>query len=226
MQSFLFFFDKVSALILEILIIICSIIGISLTLYGLLYIPFYINKTIYFRIFASNIFLLSTIFIITLLFIIFRKLLLINKKLNTCCNYLSIVSISISLIGVIIDVIIDTFIINNMLFYDNKAKKNDNNIKLTSKQWGDTIFVIIFLFFIYLIIVFLGLSDNLRINLRIDDSYYKYQLAIEEEANMDKINKAQIKGAYIINNNGSKEKMKSKIIKNIIDAQIPDPGKI
>ena len=32
----------------------------------------------------------------------------------------------------------------------------------------------------------MALSDNLRINLKIDDSYYQYQLAIEEEINIQK----------------------------------------
>ena len=72
-----------------------------------------------------------------------------------------------------------------MYFYNSKAKKN-NTTQLTSNEWKYTILVIIFLLIIYFSFIFLALSDNLRINLKIDDSYYQYQLAIEEEINIQK----------------------------------------
>ena len=50
--------------------------------------------------------------------------------------------------------------------------------------------VLLFIFVTYIVLIFLSLSDNLRINLKINDSYYQYQLAIEEEINNEKIENA------------------------------------
>lgn len=184
MQNFLFFLDKLSALVLEAIIIIFSTIAMLLTFFGISHIPFYIDKIIFKNVFIGNIPLLSIILLITLIFILFRILGLINrrKRINTICYYLSIVLISISLFGFIANVIIDTFLVNNMYFYDKKSQRNKTP-ELTGKEWKDTLLVIIVLFVIYFCFIFLALSDNLRINLRISDSYVDYQLAIEEAVN-------------------------------------------
>ena len=217
MNTFLFILDKFSALLLEILMVIFSLIGILSTIYGLLNIPFYINKIIFQKVYALNIIVLSILLLITLIFILFRKIILINNKLNKICNCLCIILIILSLLGFIMNVIIDTFIINNMYFYDNKAIKN-NTTKLNSKEWLDTIFVIILIFFVYFIFIFLALSDNLRINLKIDDSYYKYQLAIEEE-----MNKKNSEGKIYNNNNNLNEKNRNNEI-NICNSEMPGSG--
>ena len=180
MQTFLYFLDKLPALVIEFLLGIFSIIGIILTYYGLSNIPFYINKKIYQNIFDSNIILFYVIISISLIFIFLRLFHYINHKLNRICYYLSMILIIICLLGFIINAINDSFIINNMYFYDNKANKNKLN-KLTNKQWKETILALVFIIIIYFSFIFLALSDNLRINLKIDDSYYSYQLAIEEE---------------------------------------------
>ena len=185
MQTYLFFLDKLSALVLEIIINIVSIFGILISFYGLSKIPFYIEKKLVKAIFYMNIPFFIIILLISLIFIVLRKLRLINNKLNQCSYYLSITLISLSLLGFILNVIIDTLLINNMYFYNSKAKKN-NTTRLNSNEWRDTILVIIFLLIIYFSFIFLALSDNLRINLKIDDSYYQYQLAIEEEINIEK----------------------------------------
>ena len=205
MQTFLFFLDNLSAFVLELLIIFFSIFGIVLSFYGLSYIPFYIGKKIIKSAFETNIIFLAFILLIALIFVIFRKLYLINNKLNKCSYYSSIVLISISLLGFILNVIIDPFIINYMLFYNRKAKKNQTT-ELTSKEWKDTLLVIIFLFILYFLFIFLGLSDNLRINLKIDDSYYQYQLAIEEEYNHNEQNLPNIN----IKNNREKKNIEIK----------------
>lgn len=184
MQTFLIILDKISALVLEFIIGFFSIIGIFLSFYGLSTIPFYIEHKLIKITFSINILLFIIILLISLIFILFRKLYLINNKLNLLCYYLSIIIISFSLLGFIINVVIDTILINDMYFFDQKAKKN-KTIELTSKQWKDTIIVVIIIFIMFLLFIFLGLSDNLRIHLKIDDSYYIYQLAIEEERKIE-----------------------------------------
>ena len=161
-----------------------------------------------------NVFLFIIVFLISFAFIIFRKFYLINKKLNTFSYYISICLISCSLLGFITNVIIDTFIINNMYFYDKKAKIN-KDIELTSKQWKDTILVIIMILILYFGSIFLSLSDNLRINLKIDDSYYKYQLAIEEEINNEK--NIQNNMGMNINNDNKINNISEKIDKKKFD---------
>ena len=220
MQTYLFFLDKLSALILEIIMIILSIIGIMLTLYGLSNIPFYIDKIIFLKIFTLNVLIFSLIMLISLIFIILRKLLLINTLLNKCCYYVSLLLISISILGFMAYVIIGIFIINNMYFYDKKAKKQ-NMTTLASKEWRNTILVILFLFCSYFIIIFSALSDNLRINLKIDDSYYQYQLAIEEEIKSQINSKRELKYNDKMNNKLN-EKIEKKEKVEITDEQIID----
>jgi hypothetical protein len=222
MQTYLFFLDKLSALLIEIIVIIISIVGIIFTLYGIKNIPFYVDKIIFLKLFTLNILFLSLIIFISLIFIILRKLLLINTLLNKCCYYISIILISLSILGFMTHVISGIFIINNMYFYNVKTKKNNikNNInKLTSKEWVNTILIITFLFLIYAILIFLALSDNLRINLRIDDSYYLYQLAIEEEMNSQRYSKSEFK-LNNKKNNGLNKKIETKENIKIIDEQI------
>ena len=185
MQVFICILDKFTALTLELIMVFFTIFGIILSFYGINKIPFYIDKILFKHIFTTNIPFLIIILLILCIFILFRKLRLINNKLNTCCYYLSIIIIAISLLGFILNLIVDIFILNNLYFYDKKAKRN-KNIPLTDKEWKDTLMVLLFIFVTYLVLIFLSLSDNLRINLKIDDSYYKYQLAIEEEINNEK----------------------------------------
>jgi len=189
MQVFICILDKFTALTLELIMGFFTIFGIILSFYGVNYIPFYIDKNVFKHFFTTNIPFLIIILLILCIFILFRKLRLINNKLNTCCYYLSIILITISLLGFLLNLIVDIFILNNVYFYDRKAKRNKTT-QLTDKEWKDTIMVLSFIFFIYLALIFLSLSDNLRINLKIDDSYYKYQLAIEEEVNNEKIENA------------------------------------
>ena len=189
MQVFICILDKFTALTLELIMGFFTIFGIILSFYGVNKIPFYIDKILFKHIFTTNIPFLIIILLILCIFILFRKLRLINNKLNTCCYYLSIILIIISLLGFILNLIVDIFILNNLYFYDKKAKRNKNT-PLTDKEWKDTLMVLLFIFFTYLVLIFLSLSDNLRINLKINDSYYQYQLAIEEEINNEKIENA------------------------------------
>ena len=208
MQTFIFILDKFTAKTIEIIISICDIIGIILSICGLSNIPFYIGKSLLKNFFTTNIYLLIAILLITIIIIILRKLRLINRKFNTFAYFLSIISTTISVLGFIINVFIDTFILNNMYDFDTKAKK-ENTEQLYKKQWINTLFIIISLFLLYFLLIFLGLSDYLRINLKINDSYYKFQLAIEEDMrNKEKENvlkniKEKLKENNNINNNNN-----------------------
>jgi hypothetical protein len=208
MQTFIFILDKFTAKTIEIIISICDIIGIILSICGLSNIPFYIGKILLKNFFTTNIYLLIAILLITIIIIILRKLRLINRKFNTFAYFLSIISTTISVLGFIINVFIDTFILNNMYDFDTKAKK-ENTEQLYKKQWINTLFIFISLFLLYFLLIFLGLSDYLRINLKINDSYYKFQLAIEEDMrNKEKVNvlkniKEKLKENNNINNNNN-----------------------
>ena len=180
METYIFILDKFSALTIELIICVFSIIGIIASICGLSDIPFEIDKKVFKKIFTINIYLLIFILLISIILITLRKLRLINHTFNFFSYVLSIILIIISIVGFLKNVFIDTFIINNMNYYDAKAKKN-NSEKLSKKQWVNTVLIIITLLVLYFLFIFLGLSDYLRISLKIDDSYYKFQLAIEEE---------------------------------------------
>jgi len=204
MQTFLCLFDKLTAFAIEILILICIILGILNTFYGLSNIPFDIGKKGFQIFFEFNIIFLSLSLLIILIFILLRIINLINGKLNKICYYLSIGLISLSVLGLTINIIDDTFILISMYFYNQKSKKK-NLKQLTTKQWNDTIFVIVVIFLIYFALIFLSLSDNLRVYLKIDDSYIRYQLAIEEDLNNNENTIENIKRMNKMNNNNINE---------------------
>ena len=81
MQTFLCFLDNLPALVIEILLLICTILGILMTFYGLSNIPFDIGKK-GFQIFFefNNIWLLYNVFI-SIVFVeyIFLLLLFFNN---------------------------------------------------------------------------------------------------------------------------------------------------
>ena len=207
MQTFLCFFDKLSALVIEILLLICTILGILMTFYGLSNIPFDVGKKGFQIFFEFNIIFISLALLIILIFILLRIINLINSKFNKICYYLSIGLISLSVLGFTINIINDTLILINLYYYNQKSKRK-NLKQLTKKQWQDTIIVFVVIFLVYFALIFLSLSDNLRVYLKIDDSYIQYQLAIEEDLNnkentIDNIKKMnKMKSNNLSENNG------------------------
>mgnify|MGYP006873165205 CR=1 FL=1 len=204
METFLCFFDKLSALVIEIIILISTILGILPTFYGLSNIPFDIGKRGLQIFFEFNIIFLSFSLLIILIFILLRMINLINSKFNKICYYLSIGLISLSVLGFTTNIINDIFILINMYFYNKKSKKKGLK-QLTTKQWHDTILVFVVIFFVYFALIFLSLSDNLRVYLKIDDSYIRYQLAIEEDLNNNENTIENIKRMNKINSNNINE---------------------
>jgi hypothetical protein len=214
MQTFLCFFDKLSALVIEILLLICTILGILMTFYGLSNIPFDIGKKGFQIFFEFNIIFISLALLIILIFILLRIINLINSKFNKICYYLSIGLISLSVLGFTINLINDTFILINLYYYSQKSKRK-NLKQLTIKQWKDTILVFAVLFLIYFALIFLSLSDNLRVYLKIDDSYIRYQQAIEEDINNNENTIENIKRMNQMKSNNLNEKNGNNINKNI-----------
>lgn len=214
MQTFLCFFDKLSALVIEILLLICTILGILMTFYGLSNIPFDIGKKGFQIFFEFNIIFISLALLIILIFILLRIINLINSKFNKICYYLSIGLISLSVLGFTINLINDTFILINLYYYSQKSKRK-NLKQLTIKQWQDTILVFAVLFLIYFALIFLSLSDNLRVYLKIDDSYIRYQQAIEEDINNNENTIENIKRMNQMKSNNLNEKNGNNINKNI-----------
>ena len=214
MQTFLCFFDKLSALVIEILLLICTILGILMTFYGLSSIPFDIGKKGFQIFFEFNIIFISLALLIILIFILLRIINLINSKFNKICYYLSIGLISLSVLGFTINLINDTFILINLYYYSQKSKRK-NLKQLTIKQWKDTILVFAVLFLIYFALIFLSLSDNLRVYLKIDDSYIRYQQAIEEDINNNENTIENIKRMNQMKSNNLNEKNGNNINKNI-----------
>ena len=214
MQTFLCFFDKLSALVIEILLLICTILGILMTFYGLSNIPFDIGKKGFQIFFEFNIIFISLALLIILIFILLRIINLINSKFNKICYYLSIGLISLSVLGFTINIINDTLILINLYYYNQKSKRK-NLKQLTKKQWQDTIIVFVVIFLVYFALIFLSLSDNLRVYLKIDDSYIRYQQAIEEDINNNENTIENIKRMNQMKSNNLNEKNGNNINKNI-----------
>lgn len=181
-------YTRISPLIIEIILFILSIIGSIVTYYGLSRIPFHIDSKIYRIVFFINIPYFILIIILNLIFLIFRYYNLMVNELNLWGYGLSIVEVYITLFGIITNLINDSLILSNMKYYEEiTLKQNSSKYPLiTSKEWLYTKIVLPIILFFWLNMLLMSLADNLLINLRINGSYYSYELALKLERNYNK----------------------------------------
>ena len=180
---FLLCYSRFSPLAIEITCVILSIIGGLITYFGKDKIPFYIDVNIYKIFYLINIIYFIIIFIFNIIFIIFRFLDLMNNELYLLGYGLSIVEIYISLFGVITNLVDDSFIITNMKYYQEiVTRKNYSKYKqITPQEWLYTKIILFCIFFIWVNMLLMTITDNLLINIKIRGSYHTYELALEEE---------------------------------------------
>ena len=221
MESILLCYNRFRALQIEITIFFSSILGIILTCFGLILIPFEIDSKNHKIIFIINIPLFFLIILITVIFIIFRLKSMINDKYNLYFYFLSLGLIILCVIELFLNLINNSIIINNMYYNDYfaKNKKLKNIKKLTVIQWIQSMAIIIILMINFFSLILLSLSENLRINLQINGSYHDYTLAIKlERENAQK----QSGDNYSIFTNDTSINNFSKILKekNIKSSQI------
>ena len=172
-------------------------IGGIITYLGLLGIPFRIDSKIYKILFFINIPYFILIIILNLLFIVFRRLDLIKNELYTWSYGLSIGEIYVTLFGIITNILNYAMVLSNMGFYQTLSlrKKSNKYPMITPKEWLCTKLIFPIILFIWLNMLLMNLSDNLLINLKINDSYHMYELALKEEKkyndNKDKENEQE-----------------------------------
>ncbi len=108
---------------------------------------------------------------------------MINYKYNSYFYFLSLGLIFLCVIELLLNLINNSFIINNMYYNDYfaKNKKLKDIKKLTVNQWIKSMSIIIILTVNFFSLILLALSENLRINLQINGSYHDYILAIKME---------------------------------------------
>ena len=185
---FLFCYTRFKAKYLEIISLLISIIGGIITFFGLSGIPFYIDSNIYKIIYIINIPSFFVIILLNIIFLFFRYYDRINNELNNLSYGLSVVEIYFDLFGIIINLINDALIISNIQYYNelSKKKKSSKYPLITPKQKLYIEIVLPIILFIWINLILMALSDNLLINLKINDSYHKYELALEDEDNFNK----------------------------------------
>ena len=104
-----------------------------------------------------------------------------NYKLYLWGYGLSIIEIYISLFGLVTNLINDSLIITNIKNYDILSKRNAEKYPMITPDEKLNIKIILpIILFIWLNFLLMALTDNILINLRINDSYHRYELAIEE----------------------------------------------
>ena len=178
-------YKRFSPLALELSSFIISFIGGIITYCGLLGIPFRIDSYIYKILFFINIPYFILIIVLNLLFMIFRHFDLIKNELYSWSYGLSIVEIYVTLFGIITNMLNDAMVLSNMGFYQTLSlrKKSDKYPMITPKEWLCTKIVFLVILLIWFNMLLMSLSDNLLINLKINDSYHMYELALKEEKN-------------------------------------------
>lgn len=166
---------KFPPMLIEISTSILSIIGGILIYYGLSEIPFHSIDKYFKLLFIMNIPFFILLMIINILFIFFRYFDKINNEFNLWCYYISMCEIIFSTVNLILNLIYDTFVIQEII-----------NIVLTRKEWLFTKIILSIILFILINILLMNVTDNFLISLKINGSYCQYELAIEAE---NKINK-------------------------------------
>ena len=180
---FLLCYKRFSPFALELSSSIISLIGGIITYCGLLVIPFRIDSRIYKILFFINIPYFILIIILNILFMVFRRFDLIKNELYSWSYGLSIVEIYVSLFGIITNMLNDAMVLSNMGFYQTLSlrKKSDKYPMITPKEWLYTKIIFPIILLIWLNMLLMNLTDNLLINLKINDSYHMYELALKEE---------------------------------------------
>ena len=180
---FLLCYKRFTPFMLELSSSIISLIGGIITYFGLLGIPFRIDSQIYKILFFINIPYFILIIILNILFMAFRRFDLIKNELYSWSYGLSIVEIYVTLFGIITNMLNDAMVLSNMGFYQTLSlrKKSDKYPMITPKEWLYTKIIFPIILFIWFNMLLMNLSDNLLINLKINDSYHMYELALKEE---------------------------------------------
>lgn len=185
---FLLCYVRFSPPILEITNLFLSIFVGLFTIIGHPKIPFYIDSKIYKIIFFFNVPYLIIIMILNIIFLVFRSYHLMNDSLNIWGYGLSVLEIYVALFGIITNMINDSIIVSNINYYqDISLKKKTKKYRLiTAEELLYTKIILPFILFLWINIIFVSLTDNLLINMKISASYYTYELAMEDERNFAK----------------------------------------
>lgn len=186
--SILLCFNYFSAYTIEIIIIITSTAGLVNLFFSKTFIPWYADSVFEEKVFIAT----SVLFLVTIIIIIFLILILrfLGSLNSTCSNfgfYLSIVTIFSSLFGLITSFIIYVFLLTNMKYYNyflQKAKDKKDKKLISEKDWIFTIISLSLSALVWVLLLLSTMSDNLRIDLRINESYVEYLQAIEQEEKM------------------------------------------
>jgi len=166
---------KFPPMLIEISTSILSLIGGVLIYYGLYEIPFHSIDKYFKLLFTMNIPFFILLMITNILFIFFRYFDKINNEFNLWCYYISMSEIIISTVNLILNLIYDTFVIQEII-----------NIVLTRKEWLFTKIILSLILFILINILLMNVTDNFLISLKINGSYCQYEMAIEAENNINK----------------------------------------
>jgi hypothetical protein len=144
-----------------------------------------------------------------------------NNELNLWGYGLSIIEIYISIFGIITNIINDSMIFYNINDYQKSSMlKKTKKSTLTDGQLLYTKIILIIIFVIWINILFLAISDNVLINLKIDGSYNNYykSMKIEKEIYVEQKKIEQIKKENLkksINKLNNVTKVKKNINNNL-----------
>ena len=101
-----------------------------------------------------------------------------NNELYFWGTHLSLSNIYISLIGIFINLIYECF------FFTLIVSDSKSFLLITQNQWKYIIIFILIIIFIWVNILLMSLTENLLIDIKINDSYHAYELAIDYENNI------------------------------------------
>ena len=216
--SILLCFNYLNAYIIEAGTIIFSCLGALNLYFTQKKLPWYADSLLERKIFLfSSICFLIIIFFLSIIKAFFRFKGIIKSQCNCFSFYLSLICIFSSLFGFITDLFLYVLLMTNMKYYNLaiKSKKSLQNKKLvTDQEWTNTIISMILSSLIWIILLLLTMSDNLRIDLKINDSYNKYLKALEDakKGNAPEDNVSEVLRKY-----KEKKKERDKEVRAIVD---------
>ena len=182
--SILLCFNYLNAYIIEAGTIIFSCLGALNLYFTQKKLPWYADSLLERKIFLfSSICFLIIIFFLSIIKAFFRFKGIIKSQCNCFSFYLSLICIFSSLFGLITDLFMYVLLMTNMKYYNLaiKSKKSLQNKKLvTDQEWTNTIISMILSLLIWVMLILLAMSDNLRIDLKTNASYNKYLEAIDD----------------------------------------------
>ena len=201
--------NKLTAFKIELISFIISFFCILITLILYYFIPWNYLLDFENQILLYIAYLYFSVLIVVSLLMFFRLKKIIYSKLYQFSILLIFISLFMSMLGLSFSTYSSVVIINTLteVYSKNKINKNKKKQKLTLNKLFIIFVLLIESIINWVILIFLSLSEYLRIKLKLNSSYKKYCRAVDLEMNIKSVSE----------NNNIDEKIKIEMIQELVN---------